>query len=66
MSPDILIIREGDGYRLLHGHLHLVSELRMSNAVFVEIKDEGKVRIAWTGGGFFVGEGNRKLPLRAN
>lgn len=63
MNPDILIIRDGDAYRLLHGHLHLASELTMSNEVFVDIKNEGKVRIVKTESGLRVEQDQRRLPL---
>lgn len=66
MSPDILIIRDGDGYRVLHGHLHLASSMSMSNEVFVDIEGEGKVKIVKTHNGFLVGQDNQRLPLRRN
>lgn len=66
MSPDILIIRDGDGYRILHGHLHLATQLSMSGEVFVDVKDEGKVSIVKTRNGFLVGQDNQRLPLLRN
>lgn len=64
MSPDILIIRDGDGYRLLHGYLHLASTLAMTNEVFVEIENEGKVRVVKTPTGPLVEQDRRRLPIR--
>ena len=66
MSPDILIIRDGDGYRVLHGHLHLATQLSMSSEVFVDVKDEGKVRIVKTRNGFVAGQDSQRLPLHRN
>ena len=63
MSPDILIIRHNDGYRILHGHLHLASVLNMLDEILVEAKDEGKVKIVKTPTGLIVRHGNQRLPL---
>ena len=66
MSPDILIVRESDGYRVLHGHLHLVNALSMSNEVTVDASGEGKVKVVKTGSGYLVDQDNRRLPLLGN
>lgn len=66
MNPDILIVREGDGYRLLHGHLRLASVLRAMNEVLVEVPGEGKVHIARNGSGYVVGKDDQRLPLYRN
>lgn len=66
MSPDILIVRDGDGYRLLHGHLRLANVMRTSSEVVVEIQGEGKVRIMKTRGGYVVGKDGQRLPLYPN
>jgi hypothetical protein len=66
MSPDILIVREGDGYRILHGHLHLASELSQANEVVVDAKDEGKVRVIKTRNGYLVGQDGQRWPLLRN
>ena len=63
MSPDILIVREKDGYRVLHGHLHLASVLNMSNETIVVSSGEGKVKVFKTPTGILIGEKNRRLPL---
>ena len=54
MSPDILIVRENDGYRVLHGHLHLVNALSMSDEVTVDASGEGKVKVVKTSNGYLV------------
>lgn len=66
MSPDILIVRDGDGYRVLHGHLHLATQLSLSKEIFVDVKDEGKVRIVKTRNGFIADKNNQYLPLHKN
>lgn len=66
MNPDILIVREGDGYRLLHGHLRLASVLGASDEVLVDVPGEGKVHIARSGTGYIVGKDGQRLPLYRN
>ena len=66
MSPDILIVRDGDAYRVLHGHLRLASELTVRSEVLVDAKDEGKVRIVRTRNGYFAGTDGQRLPLLRN
>lgn len=66
MSPDILIVPEADGYRLLHGHLRLASVLGTSDEVAVDVPGEGQVRILKTPAGFVVGKNGQRLPLYRN
>ena len=66
MSPDILIVRDGDSYRVLHGHLRLASVLSTRDEVLVDVKDEGKVRIIRSGNGYFAGKDGQRLPLLRN
>jgi len=66
MIPDILIVRDGEGYRVLHGHLHLASELSKSGEVVVDARDEGKVKVVKTRNGFLVGQDGQRLPLLKN
>ncbi|MEN3296009.1 MAG: hypothetical protein V7642_5262 [Burkholderiales bacterium] len=66
MSPDILIVRDGNGYRVLHGHLRLATQLSVRDEVVVEAKDEGKVRIVRTRNGYFAGIDGQRLPLLRN
>ena len=63
MSPDILIVREGNGYRVLHGHLHLASALNMSSEAIVDSSGEGKVKVVKTSTGILIEEKNQRLPL---
>lgn len=63
MNPEILLVRNSDGYRVLHGHLHLASVLDMSNEAIVDVSGEGKVRVVKTPDGILIGEDNQRLPL---
>ncbi|CAN5397658.1 hypothetical protein BH11PSE11_BH11PSE11_14210 [soil metagenome] len=66
MSPDILIIRDDEGYRLLHGHLHLIHKLTLAEdkQVYVDVKDEGTVKVVKTSAGLIVERKSQRLPLR--
>jgi hypothetical protein len=66
MTPDILIIRDADGYRLLHGHLRLADALRKCREVAVETKEDGIVTILKTAAGLFVSRGDQCWPLLRN
>lgn len=65
-NRDILIVRDGDHYRLLHGQLHLASELSMRGEVRVDVREEGEVRIIKTHGELLVEAGGQRLPLFRN
>jgi hypothetical protein len=66
MSPDIVLVREGDGYRILHGHLHLASQLSLRNEISVDVQNEGTVRIVRTRNGYFAAKDGQRLPLHRN
>lgn len=66
MHPEILVVRHDNGYRVLHGHLHLASAMLESNEAVAEASGEGKVRVIKTADGIFVGNENRRLPLLKN
>lgn len=63
MSPEIVIIRDGEAYRVLHGHLRLATVLSLRSEVYVDVKDEGKIRIVKTRNGYFAGKDGQRLPL---
>lgn len=63
-SADILIVRDGDAYRLLHGHLRLANVMRLTNAIEIDVQGEGRVRIMKTRDGHVVGKEGQYLPLR--
>jgi hypothetical protein len=66
MSPEILIIRDHDCYRVLHGHLHLASALSISDKTIVDVVDEGKVTVTKARKGYLVGDNQQLLPLLRN
>ncbi|RJG07642.1 hypothetical protein D3870_18025 [Noviherbaspirillum cavernae] len=66
MNMDIVIIRDGAGYRLLHGHLRLSNVLQSCGEAIVEVAGEGEVRILKTRVGYIVGRGDQRLPLLSN
>lgn len=66
MSPEILITRDGDGYRVLHGHLHLATLLTLSNEAIVEASGEGKVKVIKTRDGILIGEKASVFFCRSN
>jgi hypothetical protein len=66
MNPDILIIHDSDGYRLLHGHLHLAVLLQQSGKAAVEVKHHGTVLIACSRSGLVVEVEGDRVPLLTN
>lgn len=66
MNQDILIIRDSNSYRVLHGYLQLANKLSQHNEIVVDVKGEGKVKIIRTRQGFFAGQDNQQLPLMLN
>lgn len=63
MIPDIVIIRDGDHYSLVHGHLRLSNELGSHDEVKVDVAGEGTVKVMKTRHGYIVGRGGQQLPL---
>jgi len=63
MIPDILLVRHNDGYRILHGRLHLANIMNASKEVVVDVSGEGKVKIIKTSNGPRVENGHAQLPL---
>lgn len=59
----ILIARDGDSYRLLHGQLRLAATLSRNTGVCVEVRGEGMVRILRAGENLLVERGDYRLPL---
>lgn len=66
MSPDVLIVRAANGYRVLHGYLRLTSLLDLSNEAEVDASGEGKVKVVKTREGILVEEKQRRVPLYLN
>ena len=64
MSSDILLIRDGDGFRILHGYLRLVAVLSIDNEVVANVKGEqGRAMIQRTPNGLRVAKDSLHLPL---
>lgn len=67
INRDIVIVRvtvrEGEAYRLLHGHLRLANLLNADGEAWVEADDGSCVRIVQTQRGYQVSSGARCLPL---
>jgi hypothetical protein len=66
MSPDIVIVREGEGYRLVHGHLRLATVLGASDQISIDVQGEGKVHVLKTRNEYFIGKDGQRLPLFRN
>ncbi len=62
-GANILLAPYSDGYRVLHGHLHLANALSMASEVFVDVKGEGQVKIVKTSSGFLVTKDSQRIPL---
>ena len=65
-TPDIVIARDNDGYRLLHGHLHLANALHNCDEILVDAKSEGKIKIMKTAKGLMAHHDNQFFPLLRN
>lgn len=63
MENEILIVQESDGYRVLHGHLHLTALLTENPEIVVSVPGKGNVRVVRTTKGFIVHDGDVCLPL---
>jgi hypothetical protein len=63
MLPDIVIVQDSGGYRILHGYLHLANELAISSQTCVEVQNDGKVMVIKTRDGYFVSKGGQLFPL---
>jgi hypothetical protein len=67
MSSDILLVRDGEGFRLLHGYLRMVAVLSMDNQVVAHVKGEkGRATIHRTPHGLRVAKDSLHLPLYLN
>ena len=63
MSTDVMLIRDGLGYRVVFGHLRLAAELGLVDQVRVDVKDSGTATIFKTQFGLVVEKDNHRLPL---
>ncbi|HEY8606021.1 MAG TPA: hypothetical protein VIM12_02755 [Noviherbaspirillum sp.] len=60
---DIVIIKDGDGYRLLHGHLRLANILRTNGEAIVHVQGEGEVRVVRVRNEYMAGRDGKQKPL---
>ncbi len=65
MCTDVVLIRDGAGYRVVYGHLRLAVELSTSNELLVNVKGDGTALIFKTRDGLLVNKDNHQLPLLA-
>ena len=63
MNTEIVIVRDGETYRLLHGHLHLSSAMSQASEVLIGVHGEGTVKVVRTAKGYRVHGKDRQLPL---
>ncbi|HJV87728.1 MAG TPA: hypothetical protein VJ698_19820 [Noviherbaspirillum sp.] len=63
-SEHIVIVRDGEAYRLLHGHLRLANVLRGTGMARVEVKGEGQITVLKTRDGWCADRNGQHLPLR--
>jgi hypothetical protein len=63
VNPDIVIVRDGAAYRLLHGHLRLANVLRAADEIEVEVQGEGPVKVSKAANGYVIGPDGRRFPL---
>lgn len=63
VDNEILIVREEDGYRVLHGHLHLTALMTENTEIILNVRGKGEVKVMRTAKGIFVHDGEISLPL---
>ncbi len=66
MCNDVILVRDGAGYRVVFGHLRLAVELSASNELLVNVKGDGTALICKTRDGLLVNKDNYQLPLLAS
>jgi hypothetical protein len=63
MRSEIIIVRDGQGYRILYGHLRLAGVLSTAGEADLDVKGEGKVKVVKTPAGLIVKSKNRTVPF---
>ena len=63
MEPEIVIVREERGYRLLHGLLWLTGTLSESACAWVDVPHEGRLAVVKTSDGIRIRKHSEYLPL---
>lgn len=57
------MVRDKDGYRVLHGHLHLTTLIGEYNEIELLVPGKGKVTVRRAAGGLMVHDGEISLPV---
>ena len=63
MTPEIVLIRDGDQFLLLHGHLGLANVLVNYGSVHLDVRGEGIVRVTRNKSAYFVVQNGKWLPI---
>ena len=63
MERDIVVVREGNSYRLVHGHLRLANTLKADGEAWVQLSGGDRVRIIQAADGYRVAGDVQQLPL---
>lgn len=64
MDPNILLVKERNGYRVMYGHARLSEVLKVADEVFVDVQwEEGQAKVFRTADGLQVAKDSRHLPL---
>lgn len=63
MTPDIVLIRDGDQFRLLQGHLRLANVLANYGSVHLDVIGGGIVRVTRKKSAYFVVQNGKWLPI---
>jgi hypothetical protein len=63
MDNEILMVLDKDGYRVLHGHLHLTTLIGQHKEVELHVPGKGNVMVRRAAGGLVVHDGEVSLPV---
>lgn len=63
MLPEILLSREGEGYHLLHGYLHLCTALNDAGETLAHASGEGEVKVVKKRGAIRIESQGHSYPL---
>lgn len=66
MDSDIVIVRDGERYRVVYGHLRLSNLLAQDDAVTLDVRDEGPVQIMRSKTGYVANKNGQRLPVFPN
>jgi len=63
METEIVIAREKDGYRVMHGHLRLTALMSENTEIILNVQGTGDVKVKRTPTGYAVYDGEVSLPI---